>query len=568
MAEFSKLVITNKGQALLAKMITGSGNVEFTKISTSSTTYTDEQLEGLNSLSNVKQTSLISKVTRTNEVAIKVEAAFTNTELTAGYYMKALGLYAVDPDAGEILYAVTRETSGNCYMPAYNGITVSGAYVQLVTTVGNAENVSLEVDQAAVATIGDIQDLQKQIANKVDLVDGKIDPSQMPVNVVPIVYTSGSGTAYTATLDGVTALKTGMLLVIVPHMASTSTSPTLTINNLGARTISRRTSATTTAGNVGRASNWIAASRPLLIQYDGSYWVAIGQAKPDAADLIGTTPVNRGGTGKTSWTAYQLIYPSGSATLAQLSFPTTAGSFLRQDTSGAPYWTAPEQTLEAIGAVAKTDIGKVNGVAGLNSNGKLTNMPTATDVGAVPTTRTVNNKALSDNITLIASDVGAVPTSRTINGKALTKNITLTVDDIGISALFLALHPVGTIYMTTVSTNPETLYGGTWAAWGTGRVPVGVNTSDTDFNTANKMGGEKTHTLTVAELPLHDHTIPLYWGTGSAQGERALTQGLDNSNPKMYQGETNRPHTTVTGNEQAHNNLQPYITCYMWRRLA
>lgn len=113
----------------------------------------------------MKQTSLISKITRTNGVAIKVEAAFTNTELTAGYYMKALGLYAVDPDDGEILYAVTRETSGNCYMPAYNGITVSGAYVQLVTTVGNAENVSLEVDQAAVATIGDIQDLQKQIAD-------------------------------------------------------------------------------------------------------------------------------------------------------------------------------------------------------------------------------------------------------------------------------------------------------------------------------------------------------------------------------------------------------------------
>lgn len=165
MAEFSKLVITNKGQALLAKMIAGSGNIEFTKISASSTAYTDAQLQGLTSLSNVKQTSLISKVTRTNEVAIKVETAFTNTELTAGYYMKALGLYAVDPDVGEILYAVTRETSGNCYMPAYNGITVSGAYVQLVTTVGNAESVSLEVDQAAVATIGDIQDLQKQIAD-------------------------------------------------------------------------------------------------------------------------------------------------------------------------------------------------------------------------------------------------------------------------------------------------------------------------------------------------------------------------------------------------------------------
>lgn len=165
MAEFSKLVITDNGQALLAKMIVGTGNIEFTKISTSSATYTENQLQGLTSLDDIKQTSLISKVTRTNEVAIKLEAAFTNTELTAGYYMKTLGLYAVDPDDGEILYAVTREISGNCYMPAYNGITVSGAYIQLVSTVGNAENVSLEVDQAAVATIGDIWELQKQIDN-------------------------------------------------------------------------------------------------------------------------------------------------------------------------------------------------------------------------------------------------------------------------------------------------------------------------------------------------------------------------------------------------------------------
>lgn len=154
MAEFSRLIITNKGQALLAKMIAGSGNIEFTKISSSSTAYTDTQLEGLTALTSMQQTSLISKVTHTNEVAIKVEAVFTNTELKTGYYMKALGLYAVDPDEGEILYAVTRETSGNCYMPAYNGTTVSGAYVQLITTVGNAENVSLEVNEAAVATIG------------------------------------------------------------------------------------------------------------------------------------------------------------------------------------------------------------------------------------------------------------------------------------------------------------------------------------------------------------------------------------------------------------------------------
>ena len=130
MAEFSRLVITNKGQALLAKMMTGEGNVEFTKISTSDMEYTLEQLEALTEFSGVKQTVSVSKVTRTNGVAVTIEATFDNTELTQGYHMRALGLYAIDPDDGEILYAVTAETSGCCYMPAYNGVTVSGACIR------------------------------------------------------------------------------------------------------------------------------------------------------------------------------------------------------------------------------------------------------------------------------------------------------------------------------------------------------------------------------------------------------------------------------------------------------
>lgn len=165
MAEYSKLIITQDGQALMAKMIAGTGDVEFTKIGISSTEYQLTQLEALSSLSNVKQTSLVSKVTRTNEVGIKVEAAITNAELTSGYYMRTLGLYALDPDEGEILYAACIETSGECYMPAYGGVTVSAAYFQLYTTVGNAENVSLEVNPGAYATVGDIQALENEIAD-------------------------------------------------------------------------------------------------------------------------------------------------------------------------------------------------------------------------------------------------------------------------------------------------------------------------------------------------------------------------------------------------------------------
>ncbi len=163
MAEFSKLVITDTGQALLAKMIAGSGNIGFTKVSTSSAIYEETQLQGVEALSDVKQTSVISRVSRTNDTAIEVEAAFTNADLMEGYHMRALGLYAVDPDEGEILYAVTKELSGCCYMPAYNGVTLSGILLTLVTTVGNAESVSLEVTPAGIATYKDIQTVQTEI---------------------------------------------------------------------------------------------------------------------------------------------------------------------------------------------------------------------------------------------------------------------------------------------------------------------------------------------------------------------------------------------------------------------
>lgn len=164
MSEFRQLIITNKGQALMAKLIAGIANVTFTKVAASSTTYSDAQIPALTGMSNIKQQVAVSKVTRINSVAVQVDAAMENSALTTGYYMNSLGLYAKDPDEGEILYAVAGANVG-AYMPPYNGITVSGAYLKLVTTVSNASNVSMTVDPAAVATVGDINALQAEITD-------------------------------------------------------------------------------------------------------------------------------------------------------------------------------------------------------------------------------------------------------------------------------------------------------------------------------------------------------------------------------------------------------------------
>ena len=162
--EFSTFVITSKGQSLMAKLMQGRGKADFTAIKLSDQTYTAAQLAGLTALSGVKQTAPITKKTIVNTTSIQIEGAVDNKELTAGYNIQTIGLFAQDPDDGEILYAVARATTAG-YMPPYNNVTVSGGYFKFLVTVGAAEQVTLTVDPAGYASIGDVQALQADIAN-------------------------------------------------------------------------------------------------------------------------------------------------------------------------------------------------------------------------------------------------------------------------------------------------------------------------------------------------------------------------------------------------------------------
>lgn len=125
-------------------------------------------------------------------------------------------------------------------------------------------------------------------------------------------------------------------------------------------------------------------------------------------------------------------------------------------------------------------------------------------------------------------------------------------------------YPVGSIYMSATLSTPAqvaSVIGGTWVAWGAGRVPVGVDVSQTEFDTVEETGGEKTHKLTVNEMPKHHHGMFSVDTSGGSQGKR---------NGTYYQGGWwgNYEDTTETGGDGAHNNLQPYITCYMYKRTA
>lgn len=156
MAEFSSLVITEKGQALVTKiMVSGGSGLGFTKIAVSDTAYPESALSTLTELTGIKQTAGISNIEKVSSTQVKLETGIENSKVTAGYTINTIGLYATDPDDGEILYAVCRALVAG-YIPAYNGLSVSGATFELVVGVGAASNVNLDIDPAVVATFGDI----------------------------------------------------------------------------------------------------------------------------------------------------------------------------------------------------------------------------------------------------------------------------------------------------------------------------------------------------------------------------------------------------------------------------
>ena len=128
---------------------------------------------------------------------------------------------------------------------------------------------------------------------------------------------------------------------------------------------------------------------------------------------------------------------------------------------------------------------------------------------------------------------------------------------IDLSSLWDQIYPVGSIYITANATNPSVLFGGTWEQL-KGKFLVGVDSSDTDFNTSEKTGGEKTHKLTVDEMPSHNHP-GIFKYTNQTGYYARLYLGSDG---------TALDNEGKTGGDKPHNNLPPYMAVYMWKRIS
>lgn len=127
-----------------------------------------------------------------------------------------------------------------------------------------------------------------------------------------------------------------------------------------------------------------------------------------------------------------------------------------------------------------------------------------------------------------------------------------------------AAWPIGSVFISVVSTNPATLLGfGSWSAFAAGRVLVGIDAGQTEFDALEETGGSKTHQLTANEMPAHTHVVTSQTATtGSATSyEHGV---LDTSSAEAEATEV----TGSTGGGGAHNNLQPFVIVSMWKRTA
>ena len=122
------------------------------------------------------------------------------------------------------------------------------------------------------------------------------------------------------------------------------------------------------------------------------------------------------------------------------------------------------------------------------------------------------------------------------------------------------IFPVGAIYLSVTPENPGNYFYGEWERWGNGKMPLGVDESESSeiYNSVEQIGGAKTVKLTVNQIPPHNHAYRR--GSGS--------EGDNNSRfSSQTTGNYGRVNTSTTGGGQPHNNMPPFITCYMWKRI-
>ncbi len=223
-------------------------------------------------------------------------------------------------------------------------------------------------------------------------------------------------------------------------------------------------------------------------------------------------------------------------------------------------------TISASGDITgnvKGDIKATDGTVVLNNG---TDGTDATFAGAVTGNATTATTTATPRAFSVSGDV-ATSAGVDFNGSGAV-DLAVTIQN----ALWDKIYPDGSIYATTdASFDPNNSFYGTWSPYAAGKVLVGHDANDTDFNTVNSAtnSGTKTHQLTVNELPSHAHNTNLrIESSPSPLIDNSLQINVASGDKLDHKDENSNKSTTTSfkGGDAAHNNLQPYIVVKYWRR--
>lgn len=384
------------------------GSIKSLSVSGKTITYTKN--DGSTGTITTQDTNTDTKVTNTLSTTTKAYVTGTTSATTnTGTQVFDTGVY-LDTVAGQLVASVfkgdldgnatfatkaTQDASGNVIATTYetkasatNKLTEAKTYADSVgATVKNEllngagaaydtlkelgdlidENTdaieALETVAASKANvshthvIADVTDLTNATQSTAGLFSAT-DKTQLDYGGTPIVSTEGDGENYTATVNGMTSFVVGMKVTIIPNVTSTTTTPKLNVNGLGAKTIRMPITYNTSLTSTGVIDGWLLANKPVTVQWNGTYWITVDLVRTSAQYLYGAVPIANGGTGATT----------AEEALINLGITATATELNKLD-----------------GVTATTD--ELNYVAGVTSNIQ----------------EQINNKHFTKKITLIIS---------------------------------------------------------------------------------------------------------------------------------------------------------------------
>ena len=592
--QFSACIVTNIGKEMIAKSQNGQ-TLTFTRVALGDGLIDDDDdILSFTKVKNERLSANIAKWVDKQNGQFQIQFRVSNQEVEIGFWQREIGIMAKIDGGEEQLYAYA--TSGNGADFLYDKTTpIDERIVNIDFVIGNAENVQVIVNGSIIyATIEDLE----------NAIDEHNADENAHDNLIKRLFGSAE-----ATLDSIKLkIKEWAKEVCLP----------LSGGNM--------------KGNINANGYNITATK----------FIGNLQGKADSAtnaDLA--TKANQDSQGQTINTTYvkgitasnaTLTLTKGNGTTSTVTINNVGNSTkATQDSQGQAINTTYIKSITASNATLT--LTKGNGTTSAVTINNVAHSTDADNAGKLNNKGDISASTLPNNFTT------GLTTHSAYNGNYPSQygNV-ININNKGKSQIFMEwkgddnaagapggiwyrecrdnqngwsnwakiayltdctdtlkkVYPIGSIYMSTVSTNPATLFGfGTWEAMPAGRVLLaqGKSSWGTTYN-AGSTGGEATHQLTVGELPSHNHTATISttnltgWFTNNGNSDTANSDGtIFKASKRTGQGSNsggaadggkftfNGAHAhTITinnsGSNQSHNNIQPYISVYMWKRFA